>query len=162
MTVGHALSMSSNKQQAYLEAMDITVWSLREPPAPEVGINQRSARLKLGPGNGGILLVCDADSDSADRLANDISRALGSMPVWAWTCDDGAIDLPGAVEENLFTTVAFFGEGLASKFFDGEMPAHLNSAKLVVLPDMNSIRTNADSRRALWASFCQFHMLDKD
>lgn len=162
MTVEPANSMSSIKQQAYLEAMDITVWSLRERPAPGSGVARNTARLKLGPGNGGVLLICDTDSDSAGRLANDIGRALGSKPVWAWSCDDGATDLSAAVEEKLFTVVAFFGEEVALQFFDGEPPAHLNSAKLVVLPDMRDIRTTAGARRALWASFCQFHMLDKD
>lgn len=162
MTAEPAINMSLSKQQAYLEAMDITVWSLREPPAPEVSDTRIPQRLKLGPGNGGILLICDADSDSDGRLANDINRALGSKPVWAWSCDDGATDLSGAVEENLFTTVAFFGEKLALQFFNGELPAHLNSAKLVVLPAMRDIRTKAGARQTLWSSFCQFHMLDKE
>ena len=154
--------MFSSKQQAYLEAMDITVWSLREQPAPETAVTRNPGRLKLGPGNGGVLLVCDNDSDSAGRLANDINRALCSKPVWAWSCNDGAIDLAGAVEENLFTTVAFFGEELALQFFNGELPAHLNSAKLVVLPAMGDIQRKARARQALWATFCQFHMLDKE
>ena len=162
MTVEPAIRMSSSKQQAYLEAMDITVWSLREPPVPEVAVTRNPGRLKLGPGNGGVLLVCNADSDSAGRLANDINRALGSKPVWAWPCDDGAVDLRGAVEENLFTTVAVFGEDFALQFFSGEVPAHLNSARLVVLPTMRDIRSKAGARQALWAAFCQSHMLDKD
>ena len=156
------ISMPVSKQQAYLEAMDIPVWSLREPLLPDAGVTRDLVRLKLGPGNGGNLLICAADSDSAGRLANDINRALGCTPVWAWSClDDSSIDLTRAVEENLFTTVAFFGEELASQFFDGELPAHLNSANLVILPSMQDIEGRAEARRALWATFCQSSMLDK-
>ena len=72
--------------------------------------------LKLGPGGGGILLICAADTDSASRLANDIGRALASVPVWAWPhCDASAVKLTDAVEENLFTAVAVFGKKLAEQ-----------------------------------------------
>ena len=156
MTPVPAISMPGSRQQAYLDAMDITVWSLREPVMPEAGVAENHARLKLGPGSGGILLICAADSDSGGRLANDINRVLGGAPVWAWSClDDGAIDMTTAVEENLFTTVAIFGEELASQFFDGELPAHLYSANLVLLPSMRDIESRSDARRALWATFCQ-------
>ena len=154
--------MPVSKHQAYLEAMDIVVWSLREPHISEAGVARDHTRLKLGPGSGGILLICAADSDSAGRLANDINRVLGGAPVWAWSClDDSAIDLTSAVEANLFTKVAFFGEELASQFFDGELPAHLNSANLVILPSMQDIKRRAEARRALWATFCQSNMLAK-
>ena len=156
MTLVPAISMPANRQQVYLDAMDITVWSLREPVMPEAGFVENHARLKLGPGSGGILLICSADSDSAGRLANDINRVLGGAPVWAWPyLDDGAVDLTRAVGDNLFTTVAFFGQELASQFFDGELPPHLNSAKLVLLPSMQDIQNQAEARRVLWATFCQ-------
>ena len=90
--------MPANRQQSYLDAMDIPVWSLREPLLPEVENVEKPLRLKLGPGSGGILLVCAADSDSAGRLANDINRVLGGAPVWAWPyLDDGAVDLNHAM-----------------------------------------------------------------
>jgi DNA polymerase III psi subunit len=155
--------MLSNRQQAYLDAMDIGVWNLREsvPPVPEVALNL--AQLKLGPGSGRILLICAADTDSASRLANDINRALGGAPVWAWPVDAAdAVDLGNAVTENLFTTVAFFGQSVASRFFAGEPPAHLNSANLVLLPSMQDIQGKAEARRALWASFCRSGMIDHD
>jgi hypothetical protein len=156
MTLAPAISMPANRQQAYLDAMDITVWSLREPVMPEAGVVENHARLKLGPGSGGILLICSADSDSAGRLASDINRVLGGAPVWAWPyLDDGAVDLTRAVGDNLFTTVAFFGQELALQFFDGELPTHLNSAKLVLLPSMQDIQNQAEARRVLWATFCQ-------
>ena len=154
-----AISMPGNRQ-AYLDAMDIPVWSLREPVMPEAGVVENHARLKLGPGSGGILLICTADSDSAGRLANDINRVLGGAPVWAWPyLDDGAVDLSRAVGENLFTTVAFFGQELALQVFGGDLPAHLNSAKLVLLPSMQDIQNQAGAGRELWATFCKSGML---
>ena len=64
-----------------------------------------------------------------------------------------------AVEENLFTMVAIFGAELAPRLFDGELPAYLNSAKLVVLPSMQDVKTLAQSRRELWSLFCSTGML---
>ena len=154
--------MHNSLQQAYLEAMDIAVWSLRQPASPETGIAKNHVQLKLSPGNAGSLLICAADTDSAGRLANDINRTLGSSPVWAWPSDDtGTVDLPSAVEDKLFTTVAIFGEELAMQMFEGELPAHLNSAKLVLLPSMRDIQNRADARRALWATFCRSGMLEQ-
>ncbi len=118
--------------------------------------------LKLGPGRGGILLVCAQDSDSASRLANDISRALGSVPVWAWPDTDAgseAVKLPDAVEENLFTTVAIFGAELAQRFFPGDLPSSLHAANLVRLPAMQDISAQAEARRALWAALCRSGMV---
>ncbi len=118
--------------------------------------------MKLGPGSGGILLVCAADNESAGRLANDINRTLGGAPVWAWPfADEDATGLENAVEENLFTTVAFFGRELAMQFFADEPPAHFKSAKLVLLPSMQDIQHNAGARRALWTSICQSGMIDR-
>jgi hypothetical protein len=155
--------MLSDRQQAYLDAMDIGVWNLREPVVPPVtDAAVDPVLLKLGPGSGGILLVCAADTDSASRLANDINRVLGGAPVWAWPFDGAdAVDLGNAVAENLFTTVAFFGKALASRFFAGEPPAHLNSADLVLLPSMQDIESEAGARRVLWASFCRSGMVDQ-
>jgi len=153
--------MLSSRQQAYLDAMDIGVWCLREPVSSESRVEENPVLLKLGPGSGGKLLVCATDTDSASRLANDIIRVLGNTPVWAWpTIDSGAVDLPSAVEENLFTTVAIFGKELARQFFAGELPVHLNSARLVLLPSMQDLQDRAGARRALWATFCQSGMLD--
>jgi len=160
--------MPDSTAQAYLEAMDIGVWKLRVPAAPEISCEvsgeesgeESAAKLKLGPGNSGVLLICAADSDSAGRLANDINRVLGCTPVWAWPDEDQtAINLNQAVDDNLFTTVAVLGNELAGQLFNGELPAHLNSAKLVVLPSMQDIATRAESRRDLWSVFCSTGML---
>lgn len=154
--------MPSVLQRAYLDAMGIGVWNLRESDSPEPGVAGRHTHLKMGPGSSGVLLICEADVDSAGRLANDINRALGSDPVWAWPGDDDvAVSLSSAIEENLFSTVAIFGKALAMQLFDGELPAHLNSASLVLLPSMHEIQNQAEARRALWASFCRTGMLEQ-
>ena len=152
--------MIDTRQQAYLDAMDIPVWSLRDAPALETPLVENDWSLKLGPGSGGILLICATDTDSASKLANDISRALGKVPVWSWP-DDGedAVKPAVAVDENLFTTVAVFGAELAEKFFGSELPANLSSASLVILPSMPDLETRADARQSLWADLCRSGMV---
>jgi DNA polymerase III psi subunit len=153
--------MLSNRQKAYLDAMDIGVWSLREPVALKDAVVEPFTHLKLGPGSGGILVICATDTDSAGRLANDIKRVLGSSPVWAWPFNGrGAVDLTRAIDDKLFTTVAIFGQQLATQLFDGELPARLHSANLVLLPSMLDIRDRAEARRALWLTFCRSGMLE--
>lgn len=155
--------MISNRQLAYLDAMDISVWSLREPASPATSTPLTAVGLKLGPGGGGVLLICAADTDSATRLANDISRALGSVPVWAWPfTDTRAVKLTSVVEENLFTTVAIFGNELADQFFGGDIPASLNSAKLVLLPAMQDLQNRPEARRTLWAILCRSGMVSRN
>ena len=110
--------------------------------------------IKLGPGDAGVLLVCSNDADSASRLANDIGRALGAMPVWAWPqADADGVQLEAAVDEHLFTTVAVFGEELASEFFGEQLPANLNAANLVLLPSMKDVEASASARKMLWKRF---------
>jgi DNA polymerase III psi subunit len=164
--------MLDKRQQAYLEAMDIEVWHLRQNPVPATSATsatsvtsaiqplesevQGGPGLKLGPGSGGVLLVCAADVDSSNRLANDIGRALGCVPKWAWPhTDTSAVKLREAVEENLFTTVAIFGNELAQQFFDGEPPVSLNSANLVLLPSMQDLQSKTEARQMLWNIFCR-------
>jgi len=152
--------MISDRQQAYLDAMDIGVWCLRETISPAVPALESAPGLRLGPGGGGVLLICAADTHSASRLANDISRALGSVPVWAWPDNgDDQISLTNAVEENLFTTVAVFGNDLAHELFGDETPASLGSANLVLLPAMKEIQSQARARQVLWATMCRTGMV---
>ena len=163
---GQVSRVISSRQQAYLDAMDIGVWSLRETVAPSVSSApptpsaDTSLTLKLGPGSGGILLICATDTDSATRLSNDISRVLGNVPVWAWP-DAGAdtMELTKAVEDKLFTTVAIFGNKLAAQFFDEDLPASLKSAKVVLLPAMCDLESGAQARQALWTSLCRAGMV---
>jgi len=157
-------------QQSYLEAMDIEVWRLRQNPLPATSATsaiqalepefQGGPGLKLGPGSGGVLLVCAADIDSSSRLANDICRALACVPKWAWPhIDTGAVKLCDAIEDNLFTTVAIFGDDLVRQFFDGEPPVSLNSANLVLLPSMRDLQSMAEARQQLWNTFCRSGMV---
>jgi len=140
--------------------MDIGVWRLRESAAVVTSDTDGVPWLKLSPGSGGILLICAEDTDTASRLANDINRTLGSVPVWAWPyADDGGVELSNAVEENLFTTVAIFGHDLAIQFFGDELPVSLNSAKMVLLPAMKEILGQAEARRVLWDTFCRSGMV---
>ena len=154
--------MPSNRQQAYLDAMDIGVWVLREPMSAEAGATPDCPRLRLGPGSSGILLVCEAGVDFAGSLTNDINRALGVAPVWAWPDDDEvAVDLGSAIEEHLFTTVAIFGNALALQITKGKLPSRMKSANLLVLPSMQEIKNQAEARRALWTSFCRSGVLEQ-
>ena len=148
------------EQHAYLDAMGIPVWTLREMPCNEPLVSECELSLKLGSGSGGILLICGTDTDSATKLANDISRSLGRVPVWSWP-DDGedAVKPAVAVDENLFTAVAVFGVGLAQQIFGRKLPANLNSANLVLLPSMNDLETGAGARQALWAELCRSGMV---
>ncbi len=153
-------TMMSSRQQAYLEAMGIDTWCLRETPATKTPPADVVPVLKLGPGGGGILLICEADTDSASRLANDIGRALGSVPVWAWPDQqvDG-ISLSTAIDENMFTTVAIFGRELAAQLLPGEIPLSLGSARLVVLPEMRNIKVHAEAKQVLWTTLCRTGMV---
>ena len=152
--------MIDHRQLAYLDAMDIEVWCLRDQPVQEIPVEAGGTGLKLGPGKGGILLVCAVDSDSASRLANDIGRAMGGNPVWAWPhAEENAVSLPDAIEDNLFTTVAIFGDELAGELLGSELPASLHSAKLVLLPSMQELQDSAGSRKLLWKTLCRSGMV---
>jgi DNA polymerase III psi subunit len=190
MTQVRSTRMLNQRHQSYLEAMDIELWRLRQSQsplpaatpvaaAPAVGTPtpttsaapasatqalepeiQGGPGLKLGPGSGGVLLVCGADVDSSSRLANDIGRALGCVPKWAWPhTDTSAVKLLDAVEDNLFTTVAIFGDDLVQQFFDGKPPVSLNSANLVLLPSMQDLQSKAETRQQLWNTFCRSAMV---
>lgn len=151
-------TQTRTRQEAYLDAMGIEVWRLREAASDTVPESVCAPQLKLSPGSGGILLICDEDTDSVSRLANDINRALGSVPVWAWP-DDGGVELGDAVEEHLFTTIAIFGQGLATRFLGADLPVSLNSAKVVLLPEMRDILGRAQTRLSLWNTLCRSGMV---
>jgi DNA polymerase III psi subunit len=179
--------MTDQRQQAYLDAMGIETWCLRNPPevtAPVAEIPVTGSMvadngpveaatvtaepaplaaapgLKLGPGRGGVLLVCAEDTESASRLANDINRTIGRTPVWGWPhTGEQTVGLADAVEENLFTTVGIFGEQLGGQFFADGVPQNLKSANLVILPSMRDLEANAQARKALWSALCRFAMV---
>lgn len=147
-------TQTRTKQDAYLDAMGVEVWRLRDAATVTTPESVRAPRLKLSPGSGGILLICTQDTDSVSRLANDINRALGGVPVWAWPQDDG-VEVHDAVEENLFTSIAVFGQDLAARLFGADIPVNLNSAQVVLLPEMRDISNQAKSRKSLWNALCR-------
>ena len=148
--------MIGGRQQAYLEAMGISLWESRPLAQQDAPVVAKAQGIKLGPGSGGILLICAADTEPASKLSNDISRCLGSVPVWAWPDSNAAAMSPAdAVDENLFTTVAIFGQALAGQLFSGELPTRLESASLVLLPAMHDLELHAEARRELWQLLCR-------
>lgn len=158
--------MIEKRQHAYLEAMNIPVWVTRLQPealmeaSPATAATSASQGLKLGPGSDGVLLVCASASDSASKLANDIVRVLPKTPVWGWPdIDDSAVTPAEAVNENLFTCVAVFGEALGQLLFGQQMPAALGSATVVILPAMSELTSSADARRKLWSDLCRSGMI---
>lgn len=152
--------MIGSRQKAYLDAMDIPLWELRCVAQQQASHGAEVPGLKLGPGNGAILLICAADTEAASKLSNDISRTLESVPVWAWPAsDEAAISPTEAVDKNLFTTVAVFGEQLARQFFGSDLPARLNSASLLLLPAMQDLEARAEARRELWQLMCRSGMI---
>jgi hypothetical protein len=136
--------------------MGIGAWRLRETGLVDVFDREKAPGLRLCTGSGGVLLVCNADTDSASRLANDINRTLGNVPVWAWPATDaGAVKIDDAIEEHLFTSVVFFGRDLAELFIGPHFPSHLNSAKFVLLPSMQELHGQSEARQLLWRTFCR-------
>jgi len=167
-------SVIEKRHQAYLEAMNIPVWLARHQP--EVATDSQiptapvadaalpgkavSQGLKLGPGSDGVLLICARDSDSASKLANDIARVLLKNPVWGWPDSDNSAVTPfDAVNENLFTCVAIFGDALAQLLFAKQVPAALGSATVVILPAMSELESSSDARRKLWSELCRSGMI---
>jgi hypothetical protein len=151
------LPMKADRQRAYLDAMGIEVWRLRDTVAQ---VERTGPAIRLGPGGGGVLLLCSCAADASSLVATDIARALGAVPVWAWPQPEGgATTLGDAVDEHLFTTVAVFGERLADDFFGGRVPASLNSARLVLLPSIEAVREQAAARRVLWQTLCKNRMV---
>jgi hypothetical protein len=138
--------MIESRRQAYLEAMDINVW-LSKPEAAD------QDRLVIGPGSGSTLLLCHAADESATRLAADISRFLADGPVWAWPDPEGRRQYPSlenAIDEFLFTRVVVFGQILAGKLFNGQVPQTLASARIVEVGGLNVLQASPNARRELW------------
>ena len=146
-----------SRQQAYLNAIGITTWVLRGTGTAATQRNCVVPLLKLGPGGGGALLICSEDTDSASPLASDINRSLSGVPVWAWPCENegGLVTLSAAVEDHLFTCVAFFGTELAARFVGDNLPASIQTAKLVLLPAIQDLKRNPKARRRMWSVLCQ-------
>ncbi|MGD8385206.1 MAG: hypothetical protein PVF89_07350 [Lysobacterales bacterium] len=149
--------MLDSRQQAYFDAMGITTWVLRDQGQAEQAFPRAAPALKLGPGDGGTLMVCATDAEAAGSLASDISRALSGVPVWAWPveAEDGRVTLEQAVSERLFTNVAIFGAELAATMFPGSVPHKVQTASLVQLPSIPDLEQDGQARRGLWLELCR-------
>jgi hypothetical protein len=144
----------------YLAAMQVPVWVLRNSAdgagevetAGDVGhASTGPLTLYLGPGSGGLLLVCEEASMSASALAADLARALPEPPVWAWPDAQAPHNpLEGIVRERLLTGIAVLGSGLATRCFPGCVPTTLGSARVVELPSIAELLADPQARRRCW------------
>ena len=144
--------MKESGRLAYLKAMEIPVWVLRDreqaDPAEILGV-------KLGPGSGQVLLLCNHVSETAGKLASDIARCLRAEPVWGWPAmDETAPALEEAVSEQLFTDILVFGSEVESAMFGGPAPELLGSAAVRRLPTISEIEGSHAARRSLWNALC--------
>jgi len=140
------------RRRAYLEALGLPVWVLRDGGAGEAPATAAGARLRICPGSGGTLLVCGSAAETASTLAADIVRAIGGDPAWAWPeREEGVGDsLAEAVSERLLTAIVVFGVTLADEVFGGDAPAAVGSARVVVAPRMAALGAEPGARRTLW------------
>ncbi len=138
--------MTEARRRAYLEAMGYDVWVARPPgPGP--------ARLVVGPGVGGDLLVCASPDESSGKLAADISRALGGDPSWAWpdpNGENGGPTVEEAVADRLFTHLIVFGAELANALFGAQPPDVLGSSAVRVAPALDELAVRGTAKCAFW------------
>jgi hypothetical protein len=136
----------------YLEALGVQAWVSRNRSA-DAPRSATGPALRLGPGEGGCLFVCERAEQSGGRLAADVARACREQPVWSWPeADRGAPLIGEAVRERLFTAVIVFGEALAGELFGASVPDTLGSARVVVAPDLDTLAVDPGARRACWSA----------
>jgi hypothetical protein len=138
----------------YLHAMQIPVWVERSAPVA-AALAKGPVGLKVGPGNGAVMLVCEDADHTATSLAADLSRAIGNAPAWAWPDANCDTALEETVNERLLTGVAVLGQGLAQCLFEGKPPSLLGTARLVVLPAMQELLADPQARRRCWSLLCE-------
>lgn len=139
--------MIEARKQAYLEAMGFDIW-VAKPPPPEWD------RLIVRPGQGSTLLVCSSSEQCASLLGGDITRAIGSDPVWAWPDPAGSQDSPRleeVVRDGLFTRVIVFGEKAADRMFGSRVPDVIISSVVSVAADIEELEIRGTAKQALWA-----------
>ena len=143
------------RKKAYLEAMGIPVWELRNAVQTE----SAAQAVQLGPGAGQVLLLGSAADESAAKLSSDISRCLKSEPVWGWPAgDESGVRLEDSVGERLFTHVLVFGPETETVIFGGPAPDLVGSAVVVRAPSLEEIAQSGAGRRKLWAMLCQHRL----
>jgi DNA polymerase III psi subunit len=139
---------------AYLKALDIAVW-LPRTQQPSNEAHCLPCCVRLGPGTGETLVVCDRPDQSSGSLASDIVRSLGGVPVWAWLDDSASgLSLAEAVQDRLFTGLIVFGHGLAERLLGDAIPERLGPARVLVTDDIDTLGRSAGARRELWRQLC--------
>jgi DNA polymerase III psi subunit len=139
---------------AYLQALDIPVW-LPRTQGPSSAPTSLPHRVRLGPGTGSTLVVCDQPDQSSSILASDIARALEGAPVWAWPDDSASgLTLEEAVQDRLFTGLVVFGPGLAERLLGGAITERLGPARVLVADELDTLGGSAVARRELWRRLC--------
>lgn len=137
---------------AYLRALDIPVW-LPRGQLPENAV--MFERIRLGPGQGEVLLICDRQEEASSTLFSDIARALPVAPVWGWPDGSGSgLTVGDAVAEALFTGLVIFGHALADRLLGPNAPDRLGSARVLVTDDLGTLSSSASARRELWRRMC--------
>lgn len=143
------------RRKAYLEAMGIPVWELREPTQAEAA----AQAVQLGPGAGQVLLLGSTADESAAKLSSDVARCLKSEPVWGWPAgDESGARLEDSVGERLFTHILVFGPETETALFGGPAPDVVGSAVVIRAPSLEEIAQSGAGRRKLWAVLCQHRL----
>lgn len=147
--------MVQSRQKAYLDAMGIPVWVLRDGNAS----SHETLDVQLGPGSGQVLLLSSTLNESAGRLAADIARSLRSEPVWGWPAtDEPGLNLQDAVKERLLTHIVVFGTDAAAQMIDRSASELLGSAIVVRAPSLSDLKTSVAERRKFWSILCQHRL----
>jgi hypothetical protein len=138
--------MIESRRRAYLEVMGYDIWTSRMPK-PD------SDRLVLQQGEGDTLLVCSSPDAVGGSLTDDIARALGKRVVWAWPDPEGRKENPGldeAVGQYLFTRVVVFGAELLGRFFKGDVPVVIGSARILAASSIEGLVASGRARHEFW------------
>ena len=151
--------MNEQQRLAYLEALDIAAWVPRSQAAPG-DVRSCQERVRLGPGTGSLLMICDRPDQSSGVLASDIARVFADMPVWSWP-DDAATGptVTEAVQESLFTGLVVFGRALAERLLGPDVGERLGPARVIVADDLETLEVSAGARRQLWQQLCSGGMV---
>ena len=155
-----ARRMDEARRTAYLDALGIPSWISRAPAQAETGRDAPPAdvRLRVCPGIGSVLMICGDRDLTASLLADDIRRALGDDPVWAWPGESDGEFLEDVVAERLFTDILVFGEALSDVLFGQSAPATVGAARVLCVPSLDELSRVPESRRSLWSSMSD-HLL---
>jgi DNA polymerase III psi subunit len=138
--------MIESQRRAYLEVLGFDVWLARSA-GPESG------RLLIQPGDGDTLLVSASAELTSGPFASDVVRALGGKAVWAWPDPEGLPDNPTleeAIGQFLFTRIILFGVDRGSRWFKGEVPLVVGSARILVSDSLETLAVDGTAKRTLW------------